>query len=156
MLNGAPTLGTLDGANIEIFEHAGEENNYRFGATVEELSEIADSYSPRKYYQHDENIKKAVDALVDGTLDDSNSYMFLDIYNELIGPENGDRGDQYYLLKDFEDYRKTHEKINKDYRDKLAWSKKCLINIANAGYFSSDRTIIDYADDIWKIDSPEY
>ena len=156
MLNGAPTLGTLDGANIEIFEHAGEENNYRFGATVEELSEIADSYSPRKYYQHDENIKKAVDALVDGTLDDSNSYMFLDIYNELIGPENGDRGDQYYLLKDFEDYRKTHEKINKDYRDQLAWSKKCLINIANAGYFSSDRTIIDYADDIWKIDSPEY
>lgn len=156
MLNGAPTLGTLDGANIEIFDHAGEENNYRFGATVEELNEIASTYNPRKFYQSDENIKKAVDALVDGTLNDNNSYMFLDIYNELIGPENGGRGDQYYLLKDFEDYRMTHEKINQDYRNKLDWSRKCLMNIANAGFFSSDRTIINYADDIWKIDSPNY
>ena len=82
--------------------------------------------------------------------------MFLDIYNELINPQDGSRGDRYYVLKDFEDYRRAHEQINKDYRDKLAWSKKCLMNIANAGYFSSDRTIIDYADHIWKVDSPNY
>ncbi len=156
MLNGAPTIGTLDGANIEIFDHAGEENNYRFGATVEELAEISGSYNPVAFYQTDQNIRNAVDALVDGTLDDDNSYMFLDIYNELINPQGGGRGDQYYLLKDFEDYRRAHAEINKDYRDKLAWSRKCLMNIANAGYFSSDRTIIDYANDIWKIESPEY
>ena len=156
MLNGAPTLGTLDGANIEIFDHAGEENNYRFGATVEELNEIASSYNPLAFYKSDQNIHKAVEALVDGTLDDDNSYMFLDIYNELINPQNGQRGDQYYLLKDFEAYKEAHANINHDYRDKLSWSRKCLMNIANAGFFSSDRTIIDYANDIWKIETPEY
>ena len=156
MLNGAPTLGTFDGANIEIFEEASEENNYRFGASVEELMEIEGSYNPRKLYQTDMDIKDAVDALVNGELDDNNSYMFLDIYNELINPQDGSRGDRYFILEDFESYKKAHEQINIDYRDKLAWSKKCLINIANAGYFSSDRTIIDYADDIWKIDSPNY
>lgn len=82
--------------------------------------------------------------------------MFLDIYNELINPQDGSRADRYFVLKDFQDYKNAHEKINKDYRDKLEWSRKCLMNIANAGYFSSDRTIIDYADDIWKIDSPNY
>ena len=156
MLNGAPTLGTFDGANIEIFEAAGEENNYKFGASVEELMEIETSYNPRKLYQTDMDIKDAVDALVNGELDDNNSYMFLDIYNELINPQDGSRGDRYFILEDFEAYKKAHEQINIDYRDKLAWSRKCLINIANAGYFSSDRTIIDYADDIWKIDSPNY
>ena len=156
MLNGAPTLGTFDGANIEIFEASGEENNYRFGASVEELTEIEDTYNPRKLYQTDMDIKDAVDALVNGELDDNNSYMFLDIYNELINPQDGSRGDRYFILEDFESYKKAHEQINIDYRDKLAWSRKCLLNIANAGYFSSDRTIIDYADDIWKIDSPNY
>ena len=156
MLNGGLTLGTYDGANIEIFEEACEENNYRFGASVEELMKIEKTYNPRKLYQTDMDIKDAVDALVNGELDDNNSYMFLDIYNELINPQDGSRGDRYFILEDFESYKKAHEQINIDYRDKLAWSRKCLINIANAGYFSSDRTIIDYADDIWKIDSPNY
>ena len=156
MLNGALTLGTYDGANIEIFEKAGEENNYRFGKTVEELKEIEKTYNPVKLYQTDSNIRNAIDALVNGELCDNNSFMFLDIYNELINPQDSSRGDRYYVLEDFESYRKTSEIINHDYRDKLTWSKKCLINIANAGFFSSDRTIIDYADEIWKIDSPTY
>lgn len=156
MLNGGLTLGTYDGANIEIFDHAGEENNYRFGATVEQLNEIDQSYNPLGIYQTNMDIKDAVEALVNGELNDNNSYMFLDIYNELINPQDGSRGDRYFILKDFEDYKKAHEKINKDYRDKLAWSRKCLMNIANAGFFSSDRTIINYADEIWKIDSPNY
>ena len=156
MLNGALTLGTYDGANIEIFEHAGEENNYRFGASVEELNEIEESYNPIKLYQTNKDIREAIDALVNGELDDNNSYMFLDIYNELINPQDGNRADRYYLLEDFEAYKKAHQRVNMDYRDKISWSRKCLINIANAGYFSSDRTIIDYADDIWKIDSPNY
>lgn len=151
MLNGAVTLGTLDGANVEIFEQAGEENNYRFGATVEELNEIAASYNPFEYYSKDEDIKDVVDSLVSGEFKDDDTYYFLDIYNELIKGQGG-RADQYYLLKDFESYKNTHEKLNKDYRNKLEWSRKCLKNIANVGFFSSDRTIVDYADDIWKID----
>ena len=152
MLNGALTLGTLDGANIEIFDHAGEENNYRFGATVEELNEIMDTYNPVEFYSKDSDIKDVVDSLVSGEFKDNNTYMFLDIYNELINPQNGQRGDNYFLLKDFKSYAKAHEKINKEYRDRLEWSRKCLKNIANAGFFSSDRTILDYANDIWKID----
>ena len=151
MLNGAVTLGTLDGANVEIFEQAGEENNYRFGATVEELNEIAASYNPFEYYSKDEDIKDVVDSLVSGEFKDDDTYYFLDIYNELIKGQGG-RADQYYLLKDFESYKNTHEKLNKDYRNKLEWSRKCLKNIANSGFFSSDRTIVNYADDIWKID----
>lgn len=151
MLNGAVTLGTLDGANVEIFEQAGEENNYRFGATVEELNEIADNYNPFEYYSKDEDIKDVVDSLVSGEFKDDDTYYFLDIYNELIKGQGG-RADQYYLLKDFESYKNTHEKLNKDYRNKLEWSRKCLKNIANSGFFSSDRTIVNYADDIWKID----
>nr|WP_072536476.1 glycogen/starch/alpha-glucan phosphorylase [Anaerococcus mediterraneensis] len=152
MLNGALTLGTLDGANVEIFEHAGEENNYRFGATVEELAEIADTYNAFEYYSKDEDIKDVVDSLVSGEFSDNDSYYFLDIYNELINPQNGGRADQYYLLKDFDSYKKTHQKLNKEYRNRLDWARKSLINIANSGFFSSDRTIVDYADDIWKID----
>ena len=152
MLNGALTLGTLDGANIEIFDHAGEENNYRFGATVEELNEIMHTYNPVEFYSKDSDIKDVVDSLVSGEFKDNNTYMFLDIYNELINPQNGQRGDSYFLLKDFKSYAKAHEKINKEYRDRLEWSRKCLKNIANAGFFSSDRTILDYANDIWKID----
>lgn len=152
MLNGALTLGTLDGANIEIFDHAGEENNFRFGATVEELNEIMDSYNPVEYYSKDPDIKDVVDSLVSGEFKDNNTYMFLDIYNELISPQNGQRGDSYFLLKDFKSYAKAHERVNEAYKDKIDWSRKCLINIANAGFFSSDRTILDYAADIWKID----
>lgn len=151
MLNGALTLGTFDGANVEIFEHAGEENNYRFGATVEELNEIASTYDPLYYYHQNRDIKDAVDSLVSGELKDQDSYMLLDIYNELINKQDGSRADQYYLLKDFESYRQTHEDINRDYKDKETWARKMLINIANVGFFSSDRTIREYAKDIWKL-----
>lgn len=155
MLNGALTLGTLDGANIEIYDRAGEENNFRFGATVDELNQIASTYNPVEYYRKDPDISDVVDSLVSGEFNDNDSYMFLDIYNELVNPQGGSRGDQYYLLKDFASYKKAHEKINEAYRDKLDWSRKMLINIANAGFFSSDRTILNYADDIWKIDKED-
>lgn len=151
MLNGALTLGTLDGANIEIFEKAGEENNYRFGKNVEELDAISGSYSPLKLYHTNPDIKDAVDSLLSGELSDNDSFMLLDIYNELINHQDGSRPDQYYVLEDFESYKKAHEKINKDYRNSLDWARKCLINIANSGFFSSDRTIKEYANEIWKL-----
>lgn len=151
MLNGALTLGTYDGANIEIFENAGVENNYLFGAKVEELNKIYNSYNPKEFYHKNQDIKDAVDTLLSGELNDNDSYMFLDIYNSLINPQAGEKADNYFVLKDFEDYKNTHEKINKEYSDRLKWAKKSLKNIANSGYFSSDRTILEYAKDIWKL-----
>ncbi|MDU3199314.1 MAG: glycogen/starch/alpha-glucan phosphorylase, partial [Anaerococcus hydrogenalis] len=151
MLNGALTLGTYDGANIEIFENAGVENNYLFGAKVEELNKIYNSYNPKEFYHKNQDIKDAVDTLLSGELNDNDSYMFLDIYNSLINPQGGEKADNYFVLKDFEDYKNTHEKINKEYSDRLKWAKKSLKNIANSGYFSSDRTILEYAKDIWKL-----
>lgn len=152
MMNATPTLGTYDGANIEIFREAGEENNYRFGATVEELNSIAESYNPKEYYFKDREIKQVVDCLLDDqTFHDNGTFMFLDIYNSLVKPQHGERGDQYYVLYDFRKYLEAQERIDRDYRDRLGWAKKCLVNLANAGYFSSDRTIKEYAKEIWKI-----
>lgn len=150
MLNGAPTIGTLDGANIEIFKEAGEEANYVFGKTVEELREIENTYDPKKLYNDDKIIKEVVDILRSDDINDSGSYMFLEIYNSLINNKN-EKSDNYYILEDFHSYRKAHEKIDADYRDRLSWARKCLKNIANAGKFSSDRTILEYASEIWDI-----
>ena len=150
MLNGAPTLGTFDGANIEIFKEAGEDANFVFGATVEELREIASSYDPKKLYEEDSIIKETVDILNSDEINDSGSYMFFEILNSLINDNNG-RADSYYVLEDFHSYRKAHETIDEAYRDRLSWAKKCLKNIANAGKFSSDRTIREYASEIWDI-----
>lgn len=152
MMNATPTLGTYDGANIEIFQAAGEENNYRFGATVEELVSIADTYNPKEYYFKDLAIKEVVDALLDEKhYRDNGTFMFLDIYNALVNPHNGERGDQYYVLYDFKSYAEAQERIDQDYRDRRGWARKCLANLANSGGFSSDRTISEYAREIWHI-----
>ncbi|NMB14264.1 MAG: glycogen/starch/alpha-glucan phosphorylase, partial [Gallicola sp.] len=151
MMNGAVTIGTLDGANVEIFREAGLENNYLFGAKTEELAEIFDSYNPVEYYMKDPDIKKAVDFLMDEKLDDDGTYMLLEIYKSLIDPHPGHKADRYFVLKDFESYKKAQQQIGKDYTDRRGWARKCLINIANCGKFSSDRTIRDYAEGIWKI-----
>lgn len=153
MLNATPTLGTYDGANIEIFADAGEENNFRFGATVEELESIASSYNPREYYHKNPEIKEVVDYLLDQRLSDHGTYMFLDVYNSLVAPQHGERGDEYYLLYDFERYVEAQQRVDAAYRDRLGWAKKCLMNLANSGEFSSDRTVREYVRDIWKVDT---
>lgn len=153
MMNGAITIGTYDGANVEIFEKAGEENNIRFGKTVEELMEIKPNYDPYKIYQEDIYIKNALDSLMSGEFKDNESYMFLDIYNSLLKSEGGDRADRYFVLEDFESYRKAQEKISEVYKDEMRFGKMCLLNIANSAYFSSDRTIREYAEEIWKLES---
>ena len=150
MLNGALTLGTYDGANIEIFQEAGVENNFQFGATVEELRDIKDDYNPRKLYEEDPIIKRTVDTLLSDEINDNGSYMFLEIYNALVN-ERDPFADNYYVLYDFHEYRKAHERIDEAYKDKKKWAKMSLKNIANAGKFSSDRTIREYADEIWNI-----
>lgn len=152
MMNATVTVGTLDGANIEIFREAGEANNYRFGATVEELRDAAETYNPKACYHMDQAIRKAVDYLLDEEkLNDNGTFMFIDIYNELVNPQNGGRGDQYYNLLDFRSYVEAHDRIDRDYRDRRGWAKKCLMNLANCGRFSSDRTIREYAAEIWHI-----
>ncbi|MDD7592752.1 MAG: glycogen/starch/alpha-glucan phosphorylase [Peptoniphilaceae bacterium] len=153
MMNATPTMGTYDGANIDIFEAAGEENNFRFGATVEELDALAPTYNPNDYYMRDPELKKVVDYLLDDQrLKDNGTYLFLDVYNSLVAPQNGERGDVYYVLKDFRAYVEAQERVDAAYRDRRGWARMCLMNLANCGYFSSDRTIREYVEDIWHLE----
>ena len=144
MMNGAVTLGTYDGANIEICEKAGQDNNYIFGLRENEVAELKKSYSPEKIYNSNQEIKDVVDSLVSGRFGER--YGFKDIYDSLFNCENPDR---YMVLADLESLIGTLEKAVNDTEDKDEFAKKCLMNIANSAYFSSDRTVREYADDIW-------
>ncbi|MFT8347662.1 glycogen/starch/alpha-glucan phosphorylase [Clostridium saccharoperbutylacetonicum] len=146
MLNATPTFGTYDGANIEIVEASGEENNYIFGLKVEDIEKIKHDYDPKEYYHQNESIKRVVDTLINGTLDDGGTGYFEDLYNALI-----EERDQYYLLADFELFKEAQEKVFEDYKDKKKWAKKCFANLYSSGVFSSDRTIKQYSDGIWNI-----
>ena len=151
MLNGAVTLGTFDGANIEIVERAGEENNYIFGARVEEINKIKDTYEPREIYNSNPKVKRCLDTLVDGTFSDNNTGIFRQLYNSLLEGASWHKADNYYLLLDFEPFLKAKLRLNLDYKDKYAFAEKCFRNTCAAGFFSSDRTIEDYSKNIWKI-----
>jgi starch phosphorylase len=151
MLNGAVTLGTYDGANIEIVEEAGEENNYIFGARVEDIEEIKETYSSKELYETDEKIQRVLDALVDGTLSDNKTKIFKELYDSILKGASWHKPDHYYLLLDFNDYVETKKKVNADYKNKKEFYKKCWLNMCNAGKFSSDRTIKEYAKEIWHL-----
>jgi len=151
MLNGTPTIGTLDGANVEIVEEAGLENNYIFGAEVDELDAIKDSYNPNEIYNAHPRLKKIIDTLIDGTFDDGGTGMFLDLYEALLKDASWQKADNYFILKDFDSYVAAQKRVDTDYQDALKWAKKCWLNIAGSGKFSSDRTILEYAKDIWHI-----
>ena len=155
MLNATPTIGTMDGANVEIVEEAGIESNFIFGRTVEELREMASTYDPVKVYNEQKDVRRVVDSLMGNDLNDAGSYMFLDIYNSLVKPNHGERGDQYYVLEDFRAYKEAQMEVDRAYRDKRSWAQKCLINLANAGKFSADRTIKEYATEIWNIEEQD-
>lgn len=151
MLNGAVTLGTLDGANIEIVQEAGRENNYIFGATVEELEEIMPKYCSRKLISKNEKIKKVVETLIDGTFSDGGDGSFRELYQSLVDGASWHSPDNYYLIGDLEAYVKAKLKCNKDYKDTSSFTRKMWMNMCCSGKFSSDRTIADYAENIWKI-----
>ena len=152
MMNGALTLGTLDGANIEIVENAGKENAFIFGLTADEIIKInkEHSYNPQKYLERSPALEKIVNQLVDGTFD-SSSTTFKEIHDSLVYGVEGQRPDVFYVLADFDAYVKAQEQVAKAYCDKKKWAKMALINIANSGKFSSDRTIEDYVRDIWHL-----
>lgn len=151
MLNGAVTLGTLDGANIEIVQEAGKENNYIFGATVEEINKISKTYNPMEIYKSNPEIKTVLDMLVNGTLNDDKTKGFKELYDAILKGASWHRADHYYLLYDFMSYVKTRIQANKDFSSNNEFRKKCYINMCNAGKFSSDRTVKEYAKEIWHV-----
>ena len=154
MLNGAVTLGTLDGANVEIAQEAGHENEYIFGATVEKINEIKGSYNPRAIYESDAHLKRAVDTLIDGTVPTDADQR--DLYHSLLDSNSWSTADTYYTLLDYAPYIEAKLRANAEYKDRRAFGYKCLMNIACAGKFSSDRTIRQYAEEIWHIQPTQY
>jgi glycogen phosphorylase len=151
MLNGAVTLGTYDGANVEIVEEAGFENNYIFGARVEDIRKIENTYDPLEIYKNNPRIKKVLDTIIDGTFSDGGTGIFEELYNSILKGASWHKPDHYYLLLDFESYIDRKLEAIGDYSDRYNFARKCFHNTANAGSFSSDRTIEEYARDIWHI-----
>ena len=152
MLNGAVTLGTYDGANIEIVQEAGEDNNYIFGARVEDLEKIVPEYDSRSIFSSDDMIRRVVSSLIDGTVSDGGSGDFRELYMALLDGASWHAPDHYYLLGDIRDYVETKLRCINDYSsDRIGFARKQWLNMCSAGKFSSDRTIADYAENIWGI-----
>ena len=150
MLNGAITLGTLDGANVEIAEEAGRENEYIFGHTVEQINAIKSTYNARSIYDTNADLRRALNTLVDGTVPTDDGLR--NLFRQLV--EGGN--DQYYLLLDYASYIEAKLQANRDYADRMTFGRKCLMNVASAAKFSSDRTIRQYAEEIWHIKPTQY
>ncbi len=151
MLNGAVTLGTYDGANIEIVKQAGWDNNYIFGARVEELEAERESYNPNLLLCEQPRLRRVVESLVNGTFDDGGTGMFRELYTAITEGASWHQPDHYFLCRDFASYCETRHRVNAEYQDAEAFYRKGLMNIANAGLFSSDRTIREYANEIWHV-----
>ena len=147
MMNGALTIGTLDGANIEIREEVGADNFYLFGLTAEQVAEHhkAGTHKPWDYYNSDLRIKRVMDTLTSSLFCDDEAGLFTPIFQNIMF------NDFYLSLADFDSYIRTHERIQKDYANKMDWARRALINVSSSGKFSSDRTIKEYADDIWNV-----
>ncbi len=154
MLNGAPTLGTMDGANVEIVDEIGEENAFIFGLSSEEVINYENNggYHPYEIYENDKDIHEVLDQLVDGTYADGDHELYKDLYQSLLFGDTGSQADMYFILKDFRSYAEAHEKVTKAYQDTKKWAKMAMTNTAGCGKFSSDRTIQEYVDDIWHLD----
>mgnify|MGYP004511936117 FL=1 len=154
MLNGAVTLGTLDGANVEIAQEAGMENEYIFGHTVEQLNQAKDSYYARGIYDTNPYLHRAIDTLVDGTVPTDDDQR--ELYHSLLDGAAWHKADHYFVLLDYASYIDTKLKANADYADRLNFGRKCLLNIASGAKFSSDRTIAQYAEEIWHVKPTQY
>ena len=154
MLNGAVTLGTLDGANVEIAQEAGRENEYIFGHTVEQINAAKDSYFSRGIYDSNADLRRAINTLVDGTVPTDDGQR--ELFHALLDGTSWHKADHYYLLLDYQSYLDAKLQANRDYTDRMFFGRKCLMNVASAAKFSSDRTIRQYAEDIWHIKPTQY
>ena len=153
MLNGAPTLGTMDGANVEIVEEVGAENAFIFGLSSDEVINYENNggYDPNVIYNTDEEIRQVLMQLINGTFS-NDTELFRDLYDSLLNTKNTDRADRYFILADFRSYADAQKRVEAAYRDEKGWAKKALLNTAHSGKFTSDRTIQEYVDDIWHLD----
>lgn len=158
MLNGALTLGTMDGANVEIVEEVGLENAFIFGLSSDEVIhyELNGGYQPRDIYNSDTDIKRVVDQLVDGFYSSQNKELFRELYNSLLDTNGCEKADQYFILKDFRSYEEAQKRVEEAYCKKEAWAKSAMLNVAKCGKFSSDRTIEEYVRDIWKLSKVKF
>ena len=154
MMNGAPTLGTMDGANVEIVDEVGIDNAFIFGLSADEVINYEQNggYNPYDIYNNDPDIHRVVDQMVDGTYSNGDTEMYRDLYNSLLNNQGGSRADMYFILKDFRSYADAQARAMEAYKDKEKWSKMALKNTACCGKFSADRTIQEYVDDIWHLD----
>ena len=157
MLNGALTIGTMDGANVEIVEEVGEENAFIFGLSADEVInyEKNGGYYPIDLFNNNERIRKVLNMLINGTFSPQNPNLFRDIYDSLLSGHAMDKADTYFILGDAMAYSEAQERVDKAYRDKTWWAKAAMLNVACAGKFSSDRTIQEYVDELWHLDKIE-
>lgn len=154
MLNGALTLGTMDGANIEIVEEVGEEHAFIFGMSSDEVIqyELEGGYQPMDIFNQDQEIRKVLMQLINGFYAPDNPELFREIYDSLLNTHSSERADTYFILKDFRSYAEAQRRVMEAYKDEKSWSKSAILNMSCAGKFSSDRTIEEYVKDIWKLD----
>jgi starch phosphorylase len=154
MLNGALTLGTMDGANVEIVEEVGKENAFIFGLSSEEVInyEQHGGYNPRDIYNTDQDIRNVLTQLINGFYSPNDTEIFRELYNSLLDQNGYEKADQYFILKDFRSYEEAQKRVEAAYRDQAGWARSAMLNVAHVGKFSSDRTIQEYVDDIWKLD----
>ena len=154
MLNGAPTLGTMDGANVEIVEEVGQENAFIFGLSSQEVIDFEHNgqYDPKNIYNMDGDIRAVLTQLIDGTYSRQDPELFRELYNSLLERDGGTPADQYFILKDFRSYEEAQKEVEKAYRNEKKWAKMAMTQVAKVGKFSSDRTIQEYVDDIWHLD----
>ena len=152
MVNGAVTIGTLDGANVEMLEEVGKENIFIFGMNAEQVHSMTMSgnYSPWNLYNMDFNIRNILTTLINGTLD-RNHELFREIYDAMLNGYGGARPDEYYILQDFADYKRAQAEVDESYKNPNKWAQMAIMNTASSGKFSSDRTIKQYADEIWQM-----
>ncbi len=154
MLNGAVTLGTMDGANVEIVEEVGQENAFIFGMSSEEVIEHEKKrdYDPMQIFNNDQDIRQVLMQLINGMYSRNDSELFRPLYNSLLNTKETQFADTYFILKDFRSYAEAQERVGRAYRDEKGWAKMAMLNVAHAGKFTSDRTIQEYVDDIWHLD----
>ena len=154
MLNGAPTLGTMDGANVEIVQEVGEENAFIFGLSAQEVINYENNggYNPMDYFNNDQDIRRVLMQLINGEYAPDDPERFRDIYDSLLNTNSSDRADTYFILADFKSYAEAQERVEKAYRDETGWARMAMMNTACSGKFTSDRTIQQYVDDIWHLD----
>ena len=153
MLNGAITIGTMDGANVEMYEEVGADNIFIFGMSADEVinHEKYRDYNPMDIYNNDADIRKVLNQLVDGTYSYGDRELFRELYNSLLSNIGGQVADRYFTLADFRAYANAHKKVEEYYKDTENWAKSAILNVAHVGKFSSDRTIQEYVDDIWHL-----